>query len=58
MTQHTESPSAVFRGGLQVEARRLEPVHGIGCTREDVIQAAARQLGFPPYSENLLIAAG
>jgi hypothetical protein len=45
-------------GRLQVTPDGLELVHGIGRTREDAIQAVARQLGFPPYSENLLIAAG
>jgi hypothetical protein len=36
----------------------LDLLYGIGRTREDAINAAAHELGFPPYAERLLIAAG
>ena len=48
----------MFWGVYKVRPDGLELVSGIGRTREQTIQAAARQLGFSPYAENLLIAAG
>jgi hypothetical protein len=48
----------VFWGVNKLTPDRLDLLHGTGPTREEAIQTAARQLGFPPYAENLLIAAG
>ena len=58
MAKKTKSPSAVFWGVYKLTPEGLELLHGTGRKREEAVQTAARQLGFPPYSEHLLIAAG
>jgi hypothetical protein len=55
----TKKPAgAVFWGVYKLTPEGLELVYGIGRTREAAVNAAAHELGFPPYSERLLIAAG
>jgi hypothetical protein len=48
----------VFWGVYKVTPEGLGLVGGIGRNREDAINAACRALGYPPFSEHRLTAAG
>jgi hypothetical protein len=54
----TKPASAVFWGVYKITPEGLELVYGIGRTRDDAVNAAAHQLGFPPFSDRLLVTAG